>query len=90
MKVSKILNLTLQKTVANSDLLQRMPFLVREYQAIHIRRTNFFSTKIGVIGPNYWLKCLQSNLKVVICTDSSRDEVLRRIHVTDCEVITPK
>lgn len=89
-KMSKILNLTLQKTVANSDLLQRMPFLLGEYQAIHIRRTDFFSSKIGVIDPNSQLKCLQNNLKVVICTDSSRDEVLSRIDVTNCEVITPK
>jgi hypothetical protein len=81
-------------SVVQSDKLQtslkkRMPFLLGRYQAIHIRRTDFFSTESGVVDPNSQVKQLQIGLKVVICTDATTAEIATKIDITNVEVITP-
>jgi hypothetical protein len=88
-RMNEILTATLKSDVLQQSLRARMPFLLGEYQAIHVRRTDFFSTELGVIDPKSQLDSLQNGLKVVICTDATKEEISNKVGITDFEVITP-
>lgn len=88
-KMNEILREILKNYISHNGLSKRMPFLDKSYQAIHIRRTDFFSTESGVIDPTSQLECLRSDLKVIICTDATREEILRKLNVENIEIITP-
>jgi hypothetical protein len=88
-KMDFILREILVNHVSHESLSQRMPFLDKGYQAIHMRRTDFFSTEAGVIDPSSQLECLQSDLKVVICTDATKEEILTKLNYENFEIITP-
>jgi hypothetical protein len=75
--------------VSYSRLTQRLPFLESDYQAIHVRRTDFFSTEIGVIDPISQLAGLRDGLSVVICTDATREEILSILQGENFEILTP-
>ena len=88
-KMNEILREILENYISHNGLSKRMPFLDKSYQAIHMRRTDFFSTEAGVIDPTSQLECLRSDLKVIICTDATREEILRKLNVENIEIVTP-
>ncbi len=88
-EIYRILKSILQDINIQSTLHQRMPSLRDEYQAIHIRMTDYFKFEFGVIEPQSQIQCLQKGLKLVICTDGAKEEVLKRINGLECEIITP-
>jgi hypothetical protein len=88
-KMNFILREILVNHVSHESLSQRMPFLNKGYQAIHMRRTDFISTEAGVIDPSSQLECLQPDLKVVICTDATKGEILTKLNCENFEIITP-
>jgi hypothetical protein len=69
-------------------LKEKFPFLNSPYQAIHIRLTDYIGSEYGVVDPHSQLKCLEENLKVIICTDGKKEEIASRIDITGIEVIT--
>jgi hypothetical protein len=77
------------RTIEDSHLVEKMPFLREEYQAIHVRLTDFIGSLSGVIDPNSQLSSLQDNLQVIICTDGSREDLSKRIDISNYKVITP-
>jgi len=79
----------IHKKIQDSFMLERMPFLRDEYQAIHIRLTDFVGSNSGVIDPNSQLESLQDNLQVIICTDGSREDLSKRMEISNYQVITP-
>lgn len=89
-KMNEILLDILESGISYSCLKQKIPVLASNYQAIHIRRTDFFSTEGGVIDPNSQLACLQDGLKVVICTDATKGDVESKFDCGGIEIITPK
>ena len=88
-KMNYVLREILVNNVSHESLSQRMPFLDKGYQAIHMRRTDFFTTEAGVIDPSSQLECLQPDLKVVICTDAAKEEILTKLNYENFEIITP-
>jgi hypothetical protein len=74
----------------SSDLKRKFPFLASEYQAIHVRLSDFIDSETGVISLESQISCLGKERKTVICTDGSRDEILSRTTRQDFEIITPK
>ena len=88
-RMNEILLEIIENHFSHSGLMQRIPFLESRYQAIHVRRTDFFSTEVGVIDPISQLVGLQDGLNVVICTDASRDEVLSMLDCENFEILTP-
>lgn len=88
-EIYQILKSILQDLVIRSTLHQRVPSLRDEYQAIHLRMTDYYKFEFGVIEPKSQIKCLQKGMKLLICTDGTREEVLKRINGLDCEIITP-
>jgi hypothetical protein len=88
-RMNEILREVLENHFSLNSLSQRMPFLEKSYQAIHMRRTDFFSTEAGVIDPTSQLKCLQPDLKAIICTDATREEILTKFNYENFEIITP-
>jgi hypothetical protein len=79
-----------QSKAQEDNLFERFPFLMTPYQALHIRLTDYIGSDFGVVDPESQLVCLQENLKVVICTDGTREEIASRINVSNFEVITPE
>ena len=88
-KMQIILREILVNHVSRASLSQRMPYLDKGYQAIHMRRTDFFSTEAGVIDPSSQLECLESDLRVVICTDATKEEIFTKLNYENFEIITP-
>ena len=88
-RMNEILLEIIENKISYSRFEQRIPFLMSRYQAVHVRRTDFFSTKVGVIDPISQLGCLQDDLNVVICTDATRDEILSMINCKNFEILTP-
>jgi hypothetical protein len=88
-RMNEILQQIIDNDVAYSHLTQRIPILKSRYQAIHVRRTDFFSTEAGVIDPISQLASLQEGLSVVICTDAPREEILSLLDCENCEILTP-
>jgi hypothetical protein len=74
----------------SSNLKGKFPFLANEYQAIHVRLSDFVDSEMGVISLESQITSLGKELKTVICTDGSRDEILSRTTRQDFEIITPK
>ena len=79
----------IRDTVVTAQLMVRFPFLVYEYQAIHVRLSDFIGSEAGVIDLKSQIKCLDKNLKTVICTDGTKSEILSMISLQDFEIITP-
>ena len=88
-RMTEILNQIIDNQVTYSHLTQRIPLLKSRYQAIHVRRTDFFSTDAGVIDPISQLASLQEGLSVVICTDAPREEILSLLNCENFEILTP-
>lgn len=88
-RMNSILVEIIDNHVSYSRLTQRLPFLKSKYQAIHVRRTDFFSTEVGVIDPISQLAGLQEGLSVVICTDATREEILSILESESFEILTP-
>jgi hypothetical protein len=88
--MNDILRKILENHFSLKGLSRRIPILDKRYQAIHVRRTDFFSTKAGVIDPISQLQCLQPDVKVVICTDAAREEILTKLNNENFEIITPR
>lgn len=72
-----------------SQLKLKFPSLEEEYQAIHVRLSDFVGSATGVIQLQSQLNCLDNGLKIVICTDGTREDVLSRTDRHDYEIITP-
>lgn len=89
-KMNEILLDILENVTSYSFLKQKIPVLANDYQAIHIRRTDFFSTEGGVIDPNSQRACVQHGLKVVICTDATKGDIESTFDCEGIEIITPK
>lgn len=83
----------LRKVISNlkyaSDLTSKFPFLQEEYQAIHVRLSDFIDSEMGVISLESQMNCLEKDLNTIICTDGSRDDILSRTTRQDFEIITP-
>lgn len=79
-----------QKQAAEGKLTDRLPFLTEPYQAIHVRLTDYIGSDFGVIDLNSQIGCLEPDLKIVICTDGTREEIEKRFSKINYEVITPK
>jgi hypothetical protein len=83
----------LRKVISNlkyaSDLTSKFPFLQKEYQAIHVRLSDFIDSEMGVISLESQMNCLEKDLNTIICTDGSRDDILSRTTRQDFEIITP-
>ena len=88
-RMTEILQQIIDNQVTYSHLTQRIPVLKSRYQAIHVRRTDFFSTDGGVIDPISQLASLQEGLSVVICTDAPREEILSLLNCENFEILTP-
>lgn len=88
-KMNEILREILENHICHRGFSLRMPFLDESYQAIHMRRTDFFSTEAGVIDPTSQLECLRPDLKAIICTDATRGEILTKLNDENFEIITP-
>ena len=88
-RMNEILLEVIEKHVSYSHLTESIPFLGSKYQAIHVRRTDFFSTEVGVIDPISQLTSLQDGLNVVICTDATREEILSILDCENFEILTP-
>ena len=88
-RMNEILLEIIENKISHSRFEQRIPFLASRYQAVHVRRTDFFSTEVGVIDPISQLGCLQDDLNVVICTDATRDEILSMFDCKNFEILTP-
>jgi hypothetical protein len=74
----------------SSNFKNKFPYLADEYQAIHVRLSDFIDSETGVISLESQISCLGKERKTVICTDGSRDEILSRTTRQDFEIITPK
>jgi hypothetical protein len=74
----------------SSNFKNKFPYLTDEYQAIHVRLSDFIDSETGVISLESQISCLGKELKTVICTDGSRDDILSRTTRQDFEIITPK
>lgn len=73
-----------------SNFKNKFPYLTDEYQAIHVRLSDFIDSETGVISLESQISCLGKELKTVICTDGSREDILSRTARQDFEIITPK
>jgi len=89
-RMNSILLEIIDNHISYSHLTRKLPFLESKYQAIHVRRTDFFSTEAGVIDPISQLAGLQDGLNVVICTDATREEILSLFEGENFEILTPK
>ena len=74
---------------ATSQVKLKFPYLEHEYQAIHVRLSDFVGSASGVIHLESQLNCLDKDLKTVICTDGTKEDVLSRTDRHDYEIITP-
>ena len=72
-----------------SNLTTKFPFLRNEYQALHVRLSDFIGSDAGVIDLESQINCLNKDLRTVICTDGSKAEILSRTTRQDYEIITP-
>jgi hypothetical protein len=73
---------------SSSQLKSKFPYLEEEYQAIHVRLSDFVGSAAGVIQLQSQLNCLDNCLKTIICTDGTREDVLSRTDRHDYEIIT--
>jgi hypothetical protein len=73
-----------------SNFKNKFPFITDEYQAIHVRLSDFIDSETGVISLESQISCLGKERKTVICTDGSREDILSRTTRQDFEIITPK
>ena len=73
-----------------SNFKNKFPYLTDEYQAIHVRLSDFIDSETGVISLESQISCLGKEHKTVICTDGSRDDILSRTTRKDFEIITPR
>jgi hypothetical protein len=76
-----------QKTTSN--LMTKFPFLANEYQALHVRLSDYIDSEAGVIDLDSQVSCLDKDLQTVICTDGSKAEILSRTTRQDFQIITP-
>jgi hypothetical protein len=74
----------------SSNFKNKFPYLMYEYQAIHVRLSDFIDSETGVISLESQISCLGKERKTIICTDGSRDDILSRTTRQDFEIITPK
>ncbi len=89
-KIWQKLERIVQNQALEGRLTERLPFLTEPYQAIHVRLTDYVGSEFGVIDLNSQIGCLQSGLKLVICTDGTREDIEKRFSTTNYEVITPE
>lgn len=75
---------------SNSSLKQKFPLLQEDYQAIHVRLTDFVGTEFGVMDINSQLPLLRDDLKTVICTDGDLNDLRSRVDITNFLVLTPE
>lgn len=75
---------------SENKLKDKFPYLKNSYQAIHIRLTDYVGSEFGVVSPVSQIQCLDKNLKVVICTDGTLEEIASRIDISNIEVVTAK
>lgn len=90
LQMSDILRIVLHASGIQESVKIKFPILCGKYQAVHIRRTDFFTTDFGVINPISQLDCLRDDLAAVICTDAKKEDLSRIFDVTNFEIITSK
>jgi len=71
-----------------SDLTMKFPFLRDDYQAIHVRLTDFVGSASGVICLESQLNCLEKDVSIVICTDGTEPEISAKIDTSNINVVT--
>lgn len=79
----------IRETKFKSQLINRFPFLADEYQAVHVRLSDFIGSEAGVINLESQIKCFDKDLKTVICTDGTRSQILSMNNQLDFNIITP-
>jgi len=80
----------IRETKFKSQLKKRFPFLVNEYQAVHVRLSDFIGSEGGVINLESQIQCLDIGIKTIICTDGTTAEVLSMTSQQDIEIITSR
>lgn len=88
-EIHKRLKQIISDVGSSSQLKLKFPYLEGEYQAIHVRLSDFVGSAAGVIQLQSQLNCLDNSLKTIICTDGTREDVLSRTDRHDYEIITP-
>lgn len=88
-EVHRRLRHIISETKTTSHLTNKFPFLAHEYQALHVRLSDFMGSEAGVIDLESQINCLDKDLKTVICTDGTKAEILSRTAQQNFEIITP-
>lgn len=74
----------------NSERVRQLKLKYPKYQVVHMRLGDFINSEFGVISPESYKSELDSNIPILICTDGSREEVLRLIDFPVHEILTPR
>jgi hypothetical protein len=72
-----------------SDKLRQLKLKYPKYQVVHIRLGDFANSEFGIVSPDSYKSELEPNIPTLICTDGSREEVLRMIDFSFDEILTP-
>ncbi len=72
----------------NFQLIERFPFLVEDYQAVHVRLSDFIGSEAGVINLESQIRFLETGTKTIICTDGTKAQVLSMTSRQDIEIVT--
>lgn len=72
-----------------SEKVRQLKKKYPQYQVVHIRLGDFANSEFGVISPECYKSELDPVIPTLICTDGSREEVLRMIDFPFEEILTP-
>ena len=73
-----------------SEKVKQLKSKYPRYQVVHIRLGDYTNSEFGVISPESYKSELELNIPTLICTDGSREEVLRMIDFPFEEILTPR
>lgn len=74
----------------SSEKIRQLKLKYPKYQVVHIRLGDFANSEFGVISPESYKSELDLNTPTLICTDGSKEEVLRIIDFPAQEILTPR
>ncbi len=72
-----------------SEKVRQLKSKYPQYQVVHIRLGDYANSEFGVISPESYKSELDPFIPTLICTDGSREEVLRMIDFPFEEILTP-
>ncbi len=73
-----------------SEKVRELKSRYSKYQVVHIRLGDFINTDFGVISPKSYKSEIESNLPIFICSDGSREEIIKLVDFPFNEIFTPK